>query len=164
MGITGRVSMNLKIAAIVAALSAGFALESEAKTGFVNVPASAFIPDGENTVTGYGYENSWSGGLYSDEGCFNAPIYLPDGSTISQLKIYYQNNSSQESKLYLYKTKKSSEGNTELLEELLDGDAGSTQSEKYSISEVVNSKNNGYFIGICLNDAYLYYVRVKYSS
>ena len=53
------------------------------KTGYLQIPAVAMTFDGDNATPTF--EVSWPNGSLSGNSCFNAPVDLPQGSTIVAL-------------------------------------------------------------------------------
>jgi hypothetical protein len=70
--------------------AADFAFKS-AQTGYVNVPGVAFVPTSNvDTNNSYDYASSNGGrkGNAIAALTFTAPVYLPDGATITELQVY----------------------------------------------------------------------------
>ncbi|NLE75817.1 MAG: hypothetical protein GX605_03570 [Chloroflexi bacterium] len=133
------------------------ALFTDEATLFINVPAAAFINDGNNdqgdwfTSFGGGY---LQGKRASGSACFSAPLYLPPGATVVALEGWLYDNSDGQTYLRLYNRRVTNNVVTTMAEVLT---TNSTAVKKYTDTTVVDgvmTNNNAYFLGTCLQKAH----------
>ena len=133
------------------------------KTGHLSIPAAAFTPrDNDMYVKNIGHE-------LTGDGFFVAPVYLPQGVTVTNLSYYWRNEMSASARSHLSRNYMDGTAD-ELANVWIDGGVygnGFTWTENIDFAEIDNSKYS-YFIelgiGLCEDERmYVYGFIIEYT-
>lgn len=131
------------------------------------VSAASFRSDGLNLDAGF---FPFTGGyLYgSESGCYMAPVYLPQGATVTQINGSFYDNSTSNITANLNRVDNYTGVVTAMAGLATDGESTSIQNEvDITISEpAVLYPNFSYYITVCLNDGNtrVYSFRIYWTS
>lgn len=113
------------------------------RTHYLSIPGEAFHPGSD-----VAYVNSYgNGGAYisSGSGAMVAPVYLPDGATVTRLTVYFNDSSSSDITLNLNRLSFTNGGYTILASVTSSGSAGYQNGNDTTIgSSVINNVGGGY--------------------
>lgn len=132
-----------------------------AKTGYITVVGGAFIPDtgdADSGTSNYSTSNSKRRGKASSTTTFHAPVFLPNGATITSLTTYIDNNDGGggTAAIALNRLDISLDDNADEVEEI-----ASTTTANSGFEEVDNSPSNAtvdnstyaYFLTLSITEA-----------
>ena len=129
-------------------------LTTSVQTNYYHIPRSSFL-----SVSGNVVNEIANGGIYcaaGSVGFLEAPIQLPDGATITNMTIYYVDNSGKNLFVELHRRAYTATTSTSLGSFTSSGSAGAGGSGNILNSLIGISSNN-----IVDNNAYVYYLRVS---
>jgi hypothetical protein len=89
---SGIVLAGLALSGVAYAVSSAAFRYSTPQTGFLMIPAAAFVPETETVVYHSGTELTTTG-----FGCFYAPVNLPHGAKMTVLTMWYRKNDAVQS-------------------------------------------------------------------
>ena len=107
---------------------------------------------------------TWETGELKGDSCYNAGVDLPNGSLITQLRVFYSNGGGDSPILRLVATKIGTGVSTFLVDVALPDTGNARVSKAYETGHKVNTKKYLYGIGFCpFNDGAFFGVRIKYK-
>jgi hypothetical protein len=132
-----------------AALLAGFcASEAEAKTGYLGLPPAAFVP---------ALAEQLSGSL-ANNGCFYAPVQLPQGAKITAIAVWYNAKKQDAIRVVLHSLQYMPDGDIRQLVTLTSTNTSNNYAQmvkQLSGPRVVTVDNErfAYVLSVCPSDA-----------
>ena len=116
-----------------------------AQTGYVSIPAAAFTP----RESGYNYSNYGSELVNNDNNSdyYYAPVYLPDGATVTRMIFYWEDTSSSDGSASLRRALLTTGGYNTMASVNTSGSGGDGSSETTDIDYATVD-----------NTSYMYYV------
>jgi hypothetical protein len=97
VALSGTVVIGLALGGVAYAINGPVFRYTTVQTGYLTIPAAALVP-GDSTV---GYVNDGTTLVTTGNGCFIAPVNLPQGAKITQLEIWYGKQGSTAASLQL---------------------------------------------------------------
>jgi hypothetical protein len=90
--LSGIILVGLALSGAAYAISSATFRYSTPQTGFLMIPAAAFVPETETVVYHSGTELTTTG-----FGCFYAPVNLPHGAKMTSIAMWYRKNDAVQS-------------------------------------------------------------------
>lgn len=127
------------------------------------IPAAAFVPDGSGRQWGFGFNNAYLYPAGAGSYCGIAPVYLPDGATVTGVISYVYDNNADDVTTYLYaKPIGSTTLATTMAFIATSGQSTNIQGlgDTTITQPVINNSSYTYHLGVCLwgtNDTMRFY-------
>ena len=153
-----------RAAAFMAAALALTVPATTAQAAFKTIHPMAFAPSRASAATVADFLQTWETGELKGDSCYNAGVDLPNGSLITQLRVFYSNGGGDSPILRLVATKIGTGVSTFLVDVALPDTGNARVSKAYETGHKVNTKKYLYGIGFCpFNDGAFFGVRIKYK-
>jgi hypothetical protein len=129
------------------------------KTGYLQLPATSMVPDGNASANNYSV--AWPMNLLEGVGCFNSTVHLPDRSNIVDLTIIHTGALA----ISLFETSMLDGLGTELVFTSTSA-VGARVATTFPLAtpRKINNETTMYSLGICLDvDELFHGARIKYT-
>jgi hypothetical protein len=156
--------IGFTVSGVAYAISAAGFRYSAPKTGYLMLPAAAFVPFSDGTI----YSNIGDELDTTGEQCFSAAVNLPNGAKMAQLAMWYSKSDAAPENLWLFRVSPSDSSTWTLATLTAVNTSGATKSAAANITDAslqtVNNARYAYFIGQCISDQEVFAsARIKYT-
>jgi hypothetical protein len=156
--------IGFTLSGVAYAISAAGFRYSAPRTGYLMIPAAAFVPEADTAV----YTNLGRSLDVTGIACAVAPVNLPDGAKMTQLAMWYSKDDATETSLSLVRLLPASSTTADIATLNTHDTGGAVKPGHVSIAntalQTVSNEQSSYYLEKCLTDQERFIgARIKYT-